>query len=534
MSRDGRPLGSELLRGAAIIAALGATSIGFGFAKDVLVAAVYGVQSSTDAYFAALAGQRLFASLTLALLAAVAVTVFVDVRERRGSGAAWRYAESLLGLAVISSIGIAAIAAVFAPPIIAILATGFEADVANQAATTLVLLAPTAGLAGLALVLGALLNANRVFALPAALGIVVNTAVVVFILSSPAATAPGALALGTDVGYGIFVLAELAVAIRLGLRLRITHGLSDRDVHRTLLLALPLAGGAVAEQLGAASERVFASFGDVGTLSTYIFANKVRNVPGALIGSAIGTVLYPALASRVALGDLEGFRILALRAARYVVLASTPVALTLVVLATPITKAVYERGAFSAGDTSSTAAVLAVLGAGVVAKSLVEVLARVFYARQNTRFPAFAAVVALGAQVLVAALLVPQWGPVGVGVAVSIASTLQATYLAIPLRSSLGFGRGFVTEFLRLAIATAAYVAVALGGWNLVEKMLRPETTPVLIVALIGLVVAASVAYFGVLVALRQPDVNDAVDVLRHHFYSRSSVQIDRSANARG
>ena len=534
MSQATRPFTSELLRGAATIATLSATSLVFGFAKDVLVAAVYGAESSTDAYFAAVAAPRLLESVTLVLLAIVAVSVFVDVRERRGAAAAWRYAEGLMGCAVAGALVITVVAAAFASPLIRVLATGFDEQAAGRAAAMLVLLAPTAGLAGLAAVLAALLNANRVFALPAALGIVVNTSIVVFIMASGPTAEAGALALGTDAGYAIFVAAELAVAVRLGLRPRLTLGLGDRDVRRTLLLALPLTAGAVAEQLAAASERAFASFGDVGTLSTYIFANKIRNVPGTLIGAAIGTVLYPVLSARAALSDVEGFRSAALRASRFALLAAIPVSLTLVVLATPITKMVYERGAFSPSDTSAAAAVLAALGAGVVARSLVEVLARVSYGRQQTRLPALATVLALGVQVSVAALLMPLWGAVGVGVAVSVATTLQAGYLAMRLRDAMGLGRGLGVGALRITAGASAYAAIALGGWRVIDALFRPDTTSALMFSLVALGIVASSAYLAVLAALRQPDVCAAVLALRQRGQSLSSVQTERSARPRG
>jgi putative peptidoglycan lipid II flippase len=534
MAHETRPFTSELLRGASTIALLGATSLVFGFAKDVLVAAVYGAQSSTDSYFAAVAAPRLLESVTLVLLAVVAVSVFVDVRERRGQAAAWRYAENLLGFAVVGALVISAIAAMFALPLIRVLATGFDDRAAERAAALLVLLSPTAGLAGLAAVLAALLNANRVFALPAALGIVVNTAIVAFILTSGPTAEASALAFGTDVGYAVFVGAELAVAVRLGLRPRMTIGLMDRDVQRTLLLALPLTFGAVAEQLAAASERAFASLGDVGTLSTYIFANKIRNVPGTLIGAAIGTVLYPVLSARAALSDLEGFRSAALRASRFALLAATPVALTLVVLATPVTKTVYERGAFGPSDTSAAAAVLAALGAGVVAKSLVEVLARVFYARQQTQLPALATVLALGAQVSISALLVPQWGAVGVGIAVSIATTLQALFLALRLRDALGLDRGFAIGAIRMSTGAAAYASIAVVGWTLIDALFRPATTSALILSLVALGIVASSAYVAVLAALGQQDVRGVIAAIWRRTQARSSVQIERSASPRG
>jgi putative peptidoglycan lipid II flippase len=499
-----RSFAVQLLRGASTVAALGATSLAFGFAKDVIVAATYGVGIDTDAYFAAVAIPRVFDGLSLTLLATVCVGVFVDVRERRGPDAAWRYAEHLLAAVVLVAVAISALAALLASPIMRTV-TGFDESGARVAATTLALLSPTVGLAGIAAVLAAFLNASRVFAIPAALGIVVNLSIVVFMLLAPRDAGAAALAAGTDIGYLAFVLIEVAAVMRLGFRPHLTTGLRDPDVLRTMVLALPLAWGALAEQIGAVSERLFASTGPTGSLSSYIFANKLRNVPGALIGQAVGTVLYPALAARIAVADSQGARDAAVRAVRYVLIAAIPVSLVFVILAAPITRVVYERGAFEAEDTVATAAVLSALGFGVAARSLVEVLSRVFFARQETRLPALALVVAVGAQILVAAALAPSLGGVGVGLAVSLAAFAQALYLAWHLRATLVIDRGAL-------IAAARFVAAALVFAGVVSLATRIPALATgegvtLASALAAAAVGATLLYAVVLAMLGQPDL---------------------------
>lgn len=499
---------AAIVRSATIVAGLSATSLGFGFAKDLLVAARFGVRDSTDAYFGAIAMPRVLNSVTLSLVGLVVVSVFVDIRERRGAPAAWRYAEHIVASAALIAVALATLSSVFATPLVHVTLPGFAEEHAVDTTQLLLMLTPAVALVGLTAVLGGLLNANQVFALPALLGVAVNVAIIGFIVSAAGSLDIAALALGTDVGYGVFALLELAMLMRLGLRLRPRIDIADRDVLRTATLVLPLVAAVAVEQAALLGERLFASFGGTGGVSLYVFITKLRNVPITLIGQALGVALYPSLAQAVASGKRPTIRAGIGKGVQLAFALSVPLGLAFLVSGEPIVRLVYERGSFTAADSAEGGVLLAAFAVGVVALTIIEVLERAFYSLQDTRLPAVASVARAVSQVVAAIVLTPLLGVVGVAVAFSIGALVECGTLGIVLARRLE-GR-FRAEATQIAAAACVTFVTLRVGWLPLTGL--PDLGGVALgLAVAGLGLVGFAAYAATIVALGGGSVRGTV-----------------------
>ena len=95
-------------------------------------------------------------------------------------------------------------------------------------------------------------------------------------------------------------------------------------------------------------------------------AFRIYMLPQGMFSVAVATVLFPALSRLVSRGDLDGLRSLLATGMRGVFLLLIPCAAITLVLAEPITRLVYQRGAFDAASTdevSDGAPVVLVLAA---------------------------------------------------------------------------------------------------------------------------------------------------------------------------
>jgi putative peptidoglycan lipid II flippase len=158
------------------------------------------------------------------------------------------------------------------------------------------------------------------------------------------------------------------------------------DLRRLLVLAGPavLAGGVV--QINLLVGRQVASFTD-GAVAWLAYADRLYQLPLGVVGIAVGTVLLPDLARRLRAGDAQGGRDSLNRAAEFALALTLPAAVALIVIAEPLCRTLFERGAFTAADTRSTAHALAAYGAGLPAFVLHKVLQPLFYAREDTKRP---------------------------------------------------------------------------------------------------------------------------------------------------
>ncbi len=113
-------------------------------------------------------------------------------------------------------------------------------------------------------------------------------------------------------------------------------------------------------------------------------------IPETLIGTAMGTVIFPALAALSELNDAEGKRTAMSGALRFILIATIPSAIGLVLIGRPLIS-LLEGGAFDASASALVYSTLQFFLLGLIVHSLLEVIARSFYADKDTITPLWAA-----------------------------------------------------------------------------------------------------------------------------------------------
>jgi putative peptidoglycan lipid II flippase len=167
----------------------------------------------------------------------------------------------------------------------------------------------------------------------------------------------------------------------------------------------------------------------VGAQSHLYIADRILELPQALIGLSLGAALLPRLAELSAparRSELVGETADALYAALFVIL---PAAVGLWALAGPITQILFMRGDFTAADAEAAAAVLTVYAPLLFFIGLARVIAPAFYALKRSGAPAFAALVILAAHVAAGWILAPRFGLPGLAAATVLSGGLNFVWL---------------------------------------------------------------------------------------------------------
>jgi putative peptidoglycan lipid II flippase len=151
---------------------------------------------------------------------------------------------------------------------------------------------------------------------------------------------------------------------------------------------------------------------------------------------------------------------------RLVLLLTVPAATWLAAMAGPLIALLYEHGRFGAIDTERTAAALAMYCVGLPAFAAVGVLTRTFYALGDTRRPVQASFVSVALNLALNLALMRPLGHVGLALATSITSIVNAGQLAFYLRRRLGplEGRRMLGTLLRVGAAGGAAAALCAAG----------------------------------------------------------------------
>jgi putative peptidoglycan lipid II flippase len=223
-----------------------------------------------------------------------------------------------------------------------------------------------------------------------------------------------------------------------------------------------------------------------------------------------------------AIGREPEFVAMLTRALRLLVYVMVPIGALFAIVRVEVVSLLFEDGSDGGAALSLTAATLFAFLVGLAAHSLIAVLARAFYARQDTLTPVLAAVGAVVVNVTLAVVLVGPLGLPGVALAIAIAAWLEAIALILVLARRV---RGFTpSALLGVGLASVVGTVVASAAGIVVRGMLERTIGPdpgklvlALEIALTSLVFG--LIYAGVSLALRIPElpsiVGVMVDVLR-------------------
>ncbi|MGP9813237.1 murein biosynthesis integral membrane protein MurJ [Rhodopseudomonas sp. NSM] len=433
-----------------------------GFVRDALVAALLGAGAVADAFLLAFqlvnVARRL---LTEGALNAALVPAWLRVREHNGAVAAAAFAGRLLGTVALATLVLALLLGVFMPLLIALLAPGFIGHPTLVMATRDArLMLPYLAFAGPVAVMMGLFNAQGKVGLTAFSPLLFNLALI-------AVTAVLLFAGDDDIVSAWILSATVGIAGLLQLGILVLNGRGER-------LATPLRvsfDGAMRAFFARAIPGMIANSGpqllivigasvassQPAAVSWLYFANRLIELPLGIVGVAMGAVLVPELARAVRGGDQAALSDAASRGLELAIGVALPATLGLIVLSEPIVRVLFEHGAFTAADTAATAQALALLALGLPAQVLAKNWSAAFFAREDTRTPLLATLVALAVALAAALLLGRTFGASGVAVAIVLGAWSNAALL---------LGRGlsrFGVTIDRVARRRVALIGLAAG-----------------------------------------------------------------------
>jgi putative peptidoglycan lipid II flippase len=267
------------------------------------------------------------------------------------------------------------------------------------------------------------------------------------------------LCVGVLIGAAGMVIVQIPVMRRLGFRRSGAMDLSDEGARTVISNFAPIAGGLIFTQLSLLwFPSFFGSFFPGGVM-TLRYANRLIILPLGMFGVAISTAAFPALAGQAVRGESTEFKRTFNASMRAVVLLSVPSAVGLVVLGGPLTRLLWQGGAFGDAAVRAAAFALVFYAPGLLALAVLQIVNRAFYSLKDVMTPPVVGVgyVAVNGALAFALMRTPlKYG--GVALATSVGTILGAVVLLGLLRRKLGPMdlSGLAVCFGRACLASAA------------------------------------------------------------------------------
>jgi putative peptidoglycan lipid II flippase len=383
-----------------------AVTKGISLVQTFIIARYFGVGSDLDAYVTA----NRIPELIVVLISGGALSVaflptFSGYLARGEKTEGWRLASHVINAVFIATLIVSIIVFFLTPWLVPnVIAPGFSSETSEQTVHLMRILLLGTIIFAVSSIFSAILQSFNYFLLPALAPIMYDLGIlfgVVFLLQPMGLQG---VAIGAVLGASGHLLIQVPGLIKYRMKWYPELGFRDPMLWQVLRLMVPRVIGLGIFQLNFLVMTNIASRLGAGAISAFDWGWRLMQIPQTLVGTAMGIVIFPTLANLSALGDIDGKRSAMSGALRFIMIASIPSAIGLIVVGQPLLS-LLEGGAFDASATAIVYSTLRAFMLGLVVHSMLEVLARSFYADKDTWTPLFTAASGAGINFLLSYFL---------------------------------------------------------------------------------------------------------------------------------
>jgi putative peptidoglycan lipid II flippase len=482
-----------------------------GLVREIVAANYFGVSGAMSAFTIAFQVPNLMRALFAdAALQGAFVPIFTQLLEKGRREDAFRVASSLLSLITFVLGAVTVIFMLAAEPIMKLVTPGFSdrPDLVHLTVGLSRVMFPIVLLLALSGVVVGMLNSFEHFSVPALAPVVWNL-IIIGALVGLRGLFHGqdqvyAYAIGVLVGTLVQFVLPLPWLRGRGGRFGLSFHWRNPYVLRVMKLMLPVTialglinfdnlinsffGTLVNDQAPAAIDKAF----------------RIYMLPQGIFSVAIATILFPTLARFAARGDHDSLRRTMANGTRQILLTLIPSAAIMAVLAVPITRVVYQRGAFGVGATHLVSEAMVIWALSLPAQGASLLFSRTFFSLQRPWVTTALSVANMSVNALISLALYKPLGVKGV-VLGSVAGTLvMAGSQGWLLRKDLHGIEGAKTlaAVLRMLLATALLAGVSYLVWFGLDKALG-RSLIMQIVSLGAGILAGLAVYAAAVLAMR-------------------------------
>ena len=450
---------------ATIISAATAASRVLGYVRDAVLAYVFGAGVQADAFFTAFRISNLLRRLVgEGALTSAFIPIFTEEMNTRSKEGLRELASSVFTLFALILTFLTVLGVIFSEDIVRLMAPGFLSDPEKFSLTVTLTrwMFPYMVFIGLMAIAMGVLHSHRHFTAPALAPIFLNISMITSVLViAPFISSPAYALVGGVLAGGLFqLMLQLPFLKRFDMLPTLSFRWEDQAIKRIFFLMGPAALGIAVYQINLFVGIWFAS-PLPGAVSYLYYAGRLMELPLGIFAVSISTAILPSLSEQVAKEDWAGVKKSLSFAVRLVNFVTIPATIGLLVLSYPIVELLFQRGEFTAQDSSGTAIAVFYYALGLVPIAAARILVSVFYSLKNIWTPVKVSVAIALLNAFLCYVLVGPLAHGGLALASTLSAAVNCAVLFVILR--MKFGRFGIKEMLTSGVkSTAASVVMGI------------------------------------------------------------------------
>lgn len=430
-----------------------------GFARELILASIYGASMYSDAYLTAMNIPTVIFTGIGAAIATTFIPLFHEAKDHGGINNSMLFTNNILNIVSIICIILSLIGIVFSEQIVKLFAIGFEGETLYIATRFTKILMCGMLFIGISNIMTAYLQVNNNFNIPGFITVPKNIIIICFMLIS-IKNGPYFMVWGTLIGMLSEVLFQLPFVIKNGYKYRMYLNIKDKYIKKCIWLLGPVFIGVAVNQVNTMIDRTLASTLAEGSISALNYANKLNGFVVGLFIASIVTVIYPMLSQLSSEKNMDQLKNTVTKSVNAIIILIIPISVGAITLSTPIVKLLFQRGEFDARATSMTSIALIMYSLGMVAFGLRDILGKVFYSLQDTKTPMKNGIISMILNIVFNLITIKFMGHAGLALGTSLSSISCIILLFISLDKKIG---NFGQEKILITLSKSILSAIIMG-----------------------------------------------------------------------
>lgn len=454
-----------------MIATLIAKVLGFG--RELTLAGVYGTQGISDVF-------KISMTIPVVIFAAVGtsldtafIPLYQEVLKNNGEKEANKFTNNVLNTVILICMAFSILGLIFTPQIVHVFAMGFKGEIFAQTVYFTRIMIIGLAFLGMSYIMTAYLQVKGNFVIPGLMSVPNNIIVIIAIVLSSIINIH-LLPWGALIGLVLQFLFQLPFAKKSGFKYSLFVNFNDKYLRKMLWLILPVLIGVGVNQVSNIIDKTIASNLAEGSIAALDYAAKLNQFVMGMFIVSISSVVYPLLANLTTQNNKDEFYKAIKTSVNTVTLLLIPISIGAMILATPIVKVLFQRGAFDAKSTQMTAIAVVFYSIGTIGFGLRDILGKVFYSLQDTKTPMVNGIIAIVLNIVLNLFFVifTDMQHAGLAFATSISAIVTVILLFISLRKKIGpfGGKSIIIVLIKSIVSVLLMAVVTLFVYNFLNE----------------------------------------------------------------
>jgi len=494
-----------------------------GLLRDSTVGSYYGTDTVVGAafYYASVLPRQFLDFLFSSAISASFIPMFNETLERQGRVQAFKLGHNFISVILGASMLVTIAFIAFSDPIVHLMYfKGDNLEAIEQGAGLMRIMSLTIVISCLAFSLTGILQSLGEFKAPAAMGLVSNIVILVYLCFFMNHFGVVGLCVAFVAGWTAQFLIQIPFLIKNKFGYRFKIDLRDESLKRIGFLMLPVMVSTWVTPVNITVNGIAAQLDTFGTQS-YIATNLAYNLYAVLSGVivlSVTNVIFPQLSVQAVKVDRKAFGENISQTIRALFFLLVPMSFGLIALSKPIVRLFYERGQFTALSTELTSAALLYFSLGICGFGMQNILLRGFYAFQEGKTPMLTSVLAIIINLALSFSLVRLMGVGGPALASSISISLAAVVMLWVMNRKV---KGIVNwkmyaDLLKMLAIGLVMLGAVLFSYDYLSARLADNIAGRIWVIALPAIIGIGI-YMGLSMLIRLPEADIALGILKKY-----------------